>query len=149
MTLPLAVKSNYYKGLLILLKRDRCVDPREKEFMIRIGRVLDFDKRFCEAAIDESLVNSCIGRTPILFSDEDIKDCFFRDALRLAWIDGTLHQMELSWLRRAAIANGRTNGWFDALICEFQKKKDCRDDTAPFEIQKYLASSHPPSNQGS
>jgi hypothetical protein len=140
MALPLIVKSNYYKGLLVLLKRDRCIDPREKDFMLRIGQILDFDKRFCEAAIDESLANTHITRTPILFFDDRIKDCFFRDALRLALIDGTLHQTEASWLRRVAVTNGRTERWFDALIHEFQEKKAQQDDTAPFEIQEYLAS---------
>jgi hypothetical protein len=75
--LPQVTKSHYYRGLLVLLRRDRIIHIREKDLMLRIGEILGFDRRFCEATIDELLSNSNITREPVLFSDERIKECFF------------------------------------------------------------------------
>ncbi len=136
MTLPLIVRSNYYKGLLVLSRRDRVIDDRERESLIQIGEMLDFDRRFCEATINDLLSNVHITRSPVVFSDETIKECFFRDALRIAHADGCLHPTELRWLRQVAHANGKSNQWLDALIRESREKG--WDDSAPFEIQKYV-----------
>ena len=138
MTLPLIIRSNYYKGLLILSRRDRVIDDGERESLIRIGIMLDFDRRFCEAAIDDLLSNVYITRSPIVFSDESIKECFFRDALRVSFADGCLQTTELRWLRQVAHANGKSNQWLDAIIREYREMGDTWNDSAPFEIQKYL-----------
>jgi hypothetical protein len=138
MKLSLLTKSNYYKGLLVLLRRDRNIDAREKELMLQIGKIFDFDKRFCEAAIDDLLSNAYITREPVIFSDERIKECFFRDAVRLALVDECLHPMELSWLRTVAHANNKSDQWFDDIIREFKEKGGAENQSTPFEIQKYL-----------
>jgi hypothetical protein len=133
MKLTLITKSNYYKGLLVVSKRDRVIDSREREFLIRIGEMLDFDRRFCEATIDELLSNPHISRSPIVFSNKAIIECFFRDALRLANVDGCIHPMELRWLQDTAHANGKSDQWLNNIIQEFPKDPD-----APLEIQKYI-----------
>jgi hypothetical protein len=138
MILSLLNKSNYYKGLLVLLRRDRIIDASERELMLQLGKILDFDWRFCEATIDDLLSNAHITREPILFSDERIMNCFFRDALRLAFVDGYLHPMELSWLRTVAQANSQSNQWLDDSIREFMGNKEAQDQSAPFAIQQYL-----------
>jgi hypothetical protein len=138
MKLPLSVKSNYYKGLLVLSRRDRFIDDRERKLLIQIGEMLGFDKRFCEATIDELLSNAHISRNPIVFSEEVIKDCFFRDALRVAFSDGCLHPMELRWLQQMAQANGKPDEWLDTLIKEFQENRNSGDLCSSLEIQKHL-----------
>jgi hypothetical protein len=138
MNLSLLVRSNYYRGLLVLLRRDRIVDARERELMLQLGKILDFDKRFCEATIDDLLSNTHITREPIIFLDERIMESFFRDALRLALVDGFLHPMELSWLRTAAYANNQSNQWLDAIIRESKEQIGALDHATPFEIQRYL-----------
>jgi hypothetical protein len=132
-----AAKGQYYKGLLVLLRRDRIVHKREKDLMLRMGEILGFEKRFCEATIDELLSNANIKRDPVLFSDEAVKECFFRDAARLALIDGNLHPSELRWLRRGARFNGLTDQWLDAVIRE-TREKNPEQNNAPFEVQKHL-----------
>jgi hypothetical protein len=122
----------------VLLRRDRIIDARERAHMLQMGEVLDFDRRFCEATIDGLLSNAHITREPVIFSDERIRRCFFRDALRLALVDGYLHPMELSWLRTAAHANNKSKQWLNAIIREFKEKKGALDHSAPFEIQPYL-----------
>ena len=68
MRLSQVEKSHYYKGLLVLLRRDRIVHAREKDLMLQIGEILGFDKRFCESTIDELLSNTNITRDPVFFS---------------------------------------------------------------------------------
>jgi hypothetical protein len=133
MKIPLITKSNYYKGLLIISRRDGVIDARERDLLIRIGEMLDFDRRFCEATINELLSNPHISRSPIVFFDEAVTECFFRDALRLAYIDGCVHPLELRWLRETACANGRSDQWLENIIQESPG-----DPNAPLEIQKYL-----------
>ena len=137
MKLSQEVKSQYYKGLLVLLRRDRVIDAREKDLMLRIGEIIGFERRFCEAAINDLLSNANITRDPILFPDEAIRECFFRDAVRLALIDGNLHPSELRWLRNVARFNGLTDEWLDAVIREIREQNPDREN-APFEIQQYL-----------
>ena len=130
-------KSQYYKALLVLLRRDRIVHDRERDLMLQMGVILGFDKRFCEATIDQLLSNANITRDPVSFPDKIIKECFFRDAVRLALIDGNLHPSELRWLRRVAQVNGLTDQWLDGVIEEIQEKNPAQNN-APFEIQKHL-----------
>jgi hypothetical protein len=134
----LIAKSRYYKALLVLIRRDRVIDDRERALMLKIGGLLDFDRRFCESAIDELMSNAHITREPIVFADERIKECFFHDALRLALVDGNLHPAERRWLRRMAAANGKSARWLDSLIRKARKNKDDRASHTPLEIQKYL-----------
>lgn len=140
MNLRLLDKSNYLKGLLVLLRRDRIIDARERELLLRVGKMLDFDRRFCEATIDELLENSYVTREPVIFDDRRIGECFIRDALRLALVDGCLHPTELRWLRAVARANDRSNQWLDSIIRGLEKKEICKDLSAPLEIQRYLES---------
>ena len=137
MSLSQAAKSHYYKGLLVLIRRDRIVHSGEKDLMLQIGEMLGFDKRFCEATIDELLSNTNITRDPVFFPDEIIKECFLRDAVRLALIDGNLHSNELRWLRKVAQFNGLTDQWLDAVIRKVKEKNPAQDE-APFEIQQHL-----------
>jgi hypothetical protein len=136
--LSLLNRSNYYKGLLVLVRRDRIIDAREKSLLLQVGKVLDFDKRFCEATIDDLLSNAHITREPVIFSDERIRECFFRDALRLALVDGFLHPMELRWLQSVAHANNQCNQWLDAIIRESKEKESTLEHSALFAIQQYF-----------
>jgi hypothetical protein len=136
--LPQIVRSNYYKGLLVLSRRDRVIDPRERSVLIRIGKILDFDRRFCEAAIDDLLSNAHVSRSPVVFSDYLVKECFFRDALLVAHSDGHIHPMELSWLRRTARANGLSDPWLDFIIRDFGDNKETRTQCDSFEIEKHI-----------
>ena len=137
-TMPLAVRSEYYRGLLVLSRRDRIIDDREREFLVRIGVILDFDRRFCEAAIDALLSNPHVTGKPVVFSDKAVIECFFRDAIRVAHSDGYIHPLERHWLKIAALANGKPKQWIDATIRDVCKSKGKQDPALPLEIQKYL-----------
>jgi hypothetical protein len=138
MTLPLREKSNYFKALLVLSRRDRVIDDEEKNLLLRIGQILDFDKRFCEATINDLMMNSNISRNPSVFTNERLKESFFRDALRVALCDGDLHPAEYRWLRLTAHANGWTNQKLESIIREFRENGIGKDPNTLFEIQKLL-----------
>jgi hypothetical protein len=138
MRIALVDRSNYYRGLLVLTGRDRIIDPRERELMLRIGKMLDFEKRLCEATIDDLLVNPHLMKEPVVFSSPLVAECFFRDAVRLAMVDGEINPQELRWLRRVAQDNGRTDKWLHSMIQGFQEQKNSRGPAAVLEIQQYL-----------
>ena len=49
--------SNYFKGLLLLIRKDRKITQAEIELMKRVGNTLGFEKTFCDNAISEILGN--------------------------------------------------------------------------------------------
>jgi hypothetical protein len=137
MTISQAERSIYYRGLLILVRRDRIIDVRERELMIRIGRMLDFDERFCEAALNDLLSNAHIKRETVIFSEALIAECFLHDAVRLALVDQELHPREMAWLRSVAQANGLSNKWLDDAVRRFSEETNPTDQF-PLAIQQYL-----------
>ncbi len=114
--IPLSERGDYYRGLLVLIRRDRVITEEEREAMIRIGERLDFDRRFCESTIDELLINPYITRKPVRFSDQSTAESFLRNAISLAFVDRDLHPKELAWLKRVARANGLDDQWLAAEI---------------------------------
>lgn len=108
--------SNYFRGLLILIRRDRTVTDTEVALLQRIGKTLGFEKEFTDNAIQDILENTYIDETPPRFTSETLAEKFVRDGLLIACSDRVLHPSEEQWLRTAAAANGLTAQWFaDAL----------------------------------
>ena len=131
-------KSNYYKGLLVLIGKDRIIDPRERELMLQIGKILDFERRFCEAAIDDLLGNKYITDDPVIFSSREIAECFMRDAVTLALVDEELHPQELTWLKALARANGLADGWLAAEIRGVQDERVTDKSAAALHVLDYI-----------
>ncbi len=137
MTASLTDRSSYYKGLLILVGRDRIIDPRERELMLRIGRILDFDPRFCDAAMNDLLSNRYIKSEALNFSQPLLAESFLRDAIRLALVDERLDPRELNWLRKVAHANSLSDDWLDDAIL-LATEHGPVDPSTPLEFQKHL-----------
>jgi hypothetical protein len=116
MNIPLIERGEYYRGLLVLIRRDRFISEKERELMMQLGQALDFDRRFCENAIDDILKNPHIKDRPIRFSEKVIAEAFLKDAISLALADGELHPKELSWLQAIANANGLDDAWLSGQI---------------------------------
>jgi len=123
MSVSLADKGNYYRGLLILARRDREIDPRERELAIQLGMALDFDRRFCESAIDDALKNRHLSEEPIKFSDRETAERFLRDGIRLALVDDKVTPREYAWLRAIGGVNGIPDAWLGKEIKRCQESK--------------------------
>jgi hypothetical protein len=120
MSIPLLERGDYYRGLLVLIRRDRFISVQERELMIQLGQSLDFEKRFCESAMDDLLKNPHIKDAPMKFSSRETAESFMHDAILLALADGGLHPKELSWLKEVADANELKDEWLYAEILSLQ-----------------------------
>ena len=112
MTIDILDASNYFKGLLLLIRQDHKITPAEAATMREIGRSLGLEPRFCEEAIRDVLDNPYITDTPPKFSSDDLAKRFVCDGLRLALADAEIHQLEEEWLAAVAGANGIADEWF-------------------------------------
>jgi tellurite resistance protein len=98
--------SNYFRGLLLLIRKDRKVTQPEISMMKQIGKTLGFEKDFCDETIHEILDNKHIVDVPPKFSNNDLAIKFIKDGLVLASSDGEVHPQEVKWLESAAEKNG-------------------------------------------
>ena len=72
MKISLMDRSLYFKGLLLLIRKDQVVEEEEKALMMRIGRLFNFEEKFCKEVIDEILTNQHVVDEPPLFSESAI-----------------------------------------------------------------------------
>ncbi len=121
--------SNYFKGLLLLIGKDRKITDPEIEMMQRIGKALGFEKKFCDTAIHDILENRYILDRPPEFSTKKLATKFMKDGLTLAASDNEIHPFEEEWLLSTAKINGIDVEWF---IQEKQKAMNRKS------IQTYL-----------
>lgn len=98
--------SNYFKGLLLLMRKDRQVTEPEIAMMKRVGKTLDFESEFCEHAIRDILSNRYIEDSPPVFSSGDLAVRFLRDGLAFAFSDNQCDPAEEEWLKAIAERNG-------------------------------------------
>ena len=64
MKISMMDRSMYFKGLLLLIRKDPVVEEEEIALMMRIGRLFSFEKKFCRRTIDEILTNPHIVDDP-------------------------------------------------------------------------------------
>jgi hypothetical protein len=106
MKITLMDRSNYFRGLLLLIRKDRKTPQPEIDLMARIGKALGFEKEFCENAIAEILQNPYIVNEAPVFSTRALAVKFLKDGLSLALADGELHPREEQWLKSTMEKNG-------------------------------------------
>ncbi len=97
--------SNYFKGLLLLSRKDRKITQSEIDLLKHIGKLLGFEPRFCDNAIAEILENEHIVDEVPCFSSRQLAIKFIKDGFVVALADGEAHPSELEWLRATAQRN--------------------------------------------
>lgn len=103
----------YFRGLLLLIARDRVVSDSEAGLILRIGKALGLEKEFCEGAVREILENPHVSSDPPVFSRPELARMFVRDGLTIAAVDRAIHDAEEEWLRLTAQRNGVGADWFE------------------------------------
>ena len=83
-------RSNYVKGLLLLIGKDKKITDTDRDFLHKIGKTLDFNKKFIERAIDELFENKYLGNKPPVFSQKHYAEAFLRDAIKVGFVDNDL-----------------------------------------------------------
>lgn len=104
--------SNYFRGLLLLIRKDRKTTELEIQLMKRIGSTLGFEREFCDNAIQEILENKFIVDAPPVFATMDLAMRFIKDGFTIAYADTEVHSAEEDWLRLTAEKNGLDETWF-------------------------------------
>lgn len=104
--------SNYFKGLLLLIGKDRKITDPEIALVQRIGKAFGFEKMFCDNAIRDILENKFILDVPPEFSKKELAKKFIRDGLTLAASDSEIDESEEKWLLSIAEQNGLDAQWF-------------------------------------
>lgn len=127
-------KGKYFRGLLILVRKDNKISPEEKELMMNVGTRLGFEKRFCETAIQEILDNEYIADDAPEFSELPVAESFILDGITLAISDEDLNPEELSFLKATLEKNNLTENWFSDKLKDaiYNEKQDS------LEIEKFL-----------
>jgi hypothetical protein len=103
--------SSYFKGLLLLIRKDNKISKIEHELMARVGKNLGFEKTFIENAIKEIIKNKYITPDPPEFSNRELAEKFLKDGLILASSDSEIHPHELAWLTAVAEKNNISRHW--------------------------------------
>lgn len=130
--------SEYFRGLLLLISKDRVITESEITLMKRVGKALGFDQQFTEEAIETILDNSYIRSDPPRFSSTDLSKRFIRDGLAIARSDNGIHKVEAEWLRAVAEQNGIDLAWFTAekdTIARSQKDLGTSLEADNFKVQ--------------
>ena len=109
-------RSNYFKGLLLLVGKDYVISKEERSLLKSIGKTLGFENKFIEDSIANLLENQYIIDEPPEFSNKEIAKIFIKDGIKLAISDKELHPFELEWLKEAAKVNHLTTQWFSAQL---------------------------------
>jgi hypothetical protein len=112
MTITVREGSEYFRGLLLLISKDRKISEPEMNLMKRIGKALGFEKDFCENAVLEILENKYVPGQPPEFSTNELAKKFIKDGLTLAGSDNEIHPFEEEWLTSTAEKNGLDVEWF-------------------------------------
>ena len=117
MNISLMDRSNYFRGLLLLIRKDQTITEPENNMLLQIGKALGFDREFCEHAIHEILDNKYIEDEPPVFQNQALAEKFIRDGFTVGFCDhDRLHTHEEDWLRRTAEKNGLESGWFNVQL---------------------------------
>ena len=111
MELTVLDKSNYLKGLLILIGKDKKILESERKSFLELSRILGFNKEFCENAINELFDNEYIIEEPPIFSNKEIAKAFIKDGMKIAFSDKELHLYELNWLKSIGDKNDISPEW--------------------------------------
>ena len=106
-------RSNYVKGLLLLMGKDKKITDDERDFLHNVAETLSFDKKFIDGVINELFENKFLGDEPPLFSQKQYAEAFLRDAIQLALIDNDLSNAEFDWLQSIAASNDLSDAWLN------------------------------------
>ncbi|MBN2423622.1 MAG: TerB family tellurite resistance protein [Calditrichaceae bacterium] len=136
MNMNLMDRSNYFKGLLLLSKKDNKITPEEKESLLHLGRLLEFSEEFCTETIDELLHNNHIKETPVEFSNEECAKLFLKDGLKISFVDHVIDKKEFDWLQQVADINGIDDEWLTSQLAHHIDIENHHKKLS-FEIEKH------------
>ncbi len=133
-------KSNYFKGLLLLARKDNIIAKQEKELLLQVGKSLSFEENFCHEAINYILDNEYISNEPPVFSSVEVAQSFIRDGIRLALSDENLSPYEIEWLQAVAEKNSLSSEWLNDELRKYITDEQEDYDSPALELNSLLQS---------
>lgn len=115
-------KSEYFRGLLVVMAADGDVHDLEKETIRRVIQPFGFSDEYIEECMADILKNTHVSHAAPVFRYKQHALSFLCDALSIAFADGEIHMAEQSWLTAAAEANGIAAEWLDAQLAGAQSR---------------------------
>lgn len=112
MHLKLIDRSNYFRGLLLLVRKDKEITAKEQEIIKKIAKILNYDQEFVDNALNGLLENEYISKEPPKFSNQDFAKAFIKDGLKMAFNDRPVHFNKIQWLKLIAGKNNLPEDWF-------------------------------------
>ncbi len=135
MKITIQDKSNYFRGLLVLVGQDRIIHKEEKIKILNLGKILGFEENFVKESVNNLLENNFINFEPPKFSSKEIAKRFIKDAVNIALIDDDLHLFELEWIKNATEINEVDHEYFEDML----KKNSEITNKITFEISDLVA----------
>lgn len=117
-------KSNYLRGIMLLVAKDRKVSEEERNYVMQIGQKLGFEKKFCRSALNEILDNQFIKIEPPRFKEKETAKQFLIDGIEIAYSDFNFHPKEVEFLRDTAKVNSIDEEWFINELSKHIDKKN-------------------------
>ena len=131
-------KSTYFKGLLLLIKKDKVIDESERKLMQKVGKILSFEKEFIQSSIDNLLENKYITDEIPKFTSKAIAESFLLDGLKLSFSDNDFSPEEIEYLTKIAKQNELDSEWFSSLLKSYLSHFETLNDNSFLFIEKYL-----------
>ncbi len=131
-------RSNYLKGLMLLLKKDRVIEEPEKELMKGVGKILGFEKEFIQSSIEDLLENDYITDEIPVFSNKNITESFLLDGLKISFSDNDFAPEEVEYLSQVAQKNGLEPDIFSSMLKSYLSHFETLNDKSFLFIEKYL-----------
>lgn len=104
-------RSNYFRGLLLLVRQDNKVNKEEDSMILKIGKRLGFSYDFCKGTLKDILDNKYITEEPPKFSNKEVAEKFIKESIELAVIDDDLDIKELEWINSIIRENEMEEEW--------------------------------------
>ncbi len=130
-------KSQYLKGLLLLIKKDKKIEEAERNLMIKVGKILGFEKEFIESSIDNLLENKYITEEIPKFSSKIIAESFLLDGMKLSFSDNDFSPEEIEYLSEVAKQNGLEEK-YSSMLKSYLSHFETLNDNSFLFIEKYL-----------
>ena len=130
-------KSNYLKGMLVLMKKRYTIEETIDRTVKYMTELLDFNQAIIDKSIKALMTNNSIVDDPPTFSDFQIAESFLKDGIHVVFLDGTLNFKQIDWLINTAKINNFSEQWIFIELEEYYYKHELNENTS-FEIQKFL-----------
>ncbi len=115
-------KSNFIKGLLVLITKDRKISDKERNLLKETGTSMGFSAEFLDEAIDEALNNEYISHEPPKFNNNSLAIEFLEKGFRIAFCDHSFDKNEIKFLMETSEINNIPVAEFNLLLSKVKEQ---------------------------